>query len=146
MNDDSILYKDLVLNYEPEAKFKLKESVTDFKKNLIRSFEVNVHILFMEKNSELRKGKFISILEKINTLGSCNCPFNVINDLADEVFNANETVEYDVELIVDKMKLTLDHGRVFSKLVVENKQIDSLKNFLETRVLQHMKINKCELN
>jgi len=146
MNDDCILYKDLILNYEPEAQFKLKDAITDFKKNLIRAFEANVHILFMEKGSELRKSKFLDILEKINTIGACSCPFEVINGLADEIFNGVETVEYDIELIVDKMKVSLDHGRVFSKLVVENKQIDSLKNFLESRVLQHMKINKCELN
>jgi len=44
------------------------------------------------------------------------------------------------------MKVSIDHGRVFSKLVIENKQTDTLKNFLETRVLPVMKINKCELN
>lgn len=49
--------------------------------------------MFMEKSSELRKGKFITILEKINTLESCNCPFEVINEVADEIYNANETVE-----------------------------------------------------
>lgn len=105
-----------------------------------------MHILFLEKSCELRKGKFITILEKVNAAGACNCPFEVINEVADEIFNANETIEYDIELIVDKMKVSLDHGRVFSKLVVENKQIESLKNFLETRVLPLMKFNKCELN
>mmetsp|Transcript_23746 Transcript_23746/g.19960 ORF Transcript_23746/g.19960 Transcript_23746/m.19960 type:complete len:94 (+) Transcript_23746:3043-3324(+) len=93
MNEDSILYKELVLNYEPEAVFKLKDNITDYKKNLVRAFEVNVHLLFMEKSSELRKGKFIAILEKVNSSGACNCPFEVLNDVADEIFNKNETVE-----------------------------------------------------
>lgn len=124
----------------------MKEATTDFKKNLLRSFEVNVHILFMEKHCEMRKSKFINILEKINAAGACNCPFDVIDSIADEIFNKNESIEYDIEFIVEKMKVSLDHGMVFSKLVIENKLIESLKSFLENRVLPMMKFNKCGLN
>lgn len=100
----------------------------------------------MEKHCEMRKSKFITILEKINNESACNCPFEVIDSVADEIFSGNESIEYDIEFIVEKMKVSLDHGMVFSKLLIVNKQIESLKNFLETKILAMMKFNKCELN
>lgn len=124
----------------------MKDNVTDTRKNLLRSFELNLHLLFTDKSGELRKARFLEVLEKVNAAGNCLCSFETINEVADEVFNKNELAELDVEVVVDKMKVAIDHGRVFSRLLVENGLVDSLRNFLESRVLPVMKLNRCELN
>lgn len=135
----------MVVNQEPNAKFKLKETLGDCKKVLLRHLEANVHWLFSKQLSEMKKSQLLEYFERVNTQFSCNCPFEKQNELCDTVFHENELVEQDIEVILDKLRLKVDPGRVFCKQLVEHQLVDGFKRFFETKVLPMMKVNKCKL-
>jgi len=49
----------------------------------------------------MKKSKFIEILEEQNRSFNCNCSFDIINQISDIVFNGNELVEYEIDIIID---------------------------------------------
>jgi len=94
----------------------------------------------------MKKSKFIEILEEQNRSFNCNCSFDIINQISDIVFNGNELVEYEIDIIIDKLKLKINLSNIFCKYIKNLKLSEQLKRFFETKVLPVMKINRCKFN
>jgi len=93
----------------------MKDTIVDCKKTLMRQMESNVHLLFMKTASEMRKSNLLEVLEKVNSTYQCNASFEVQDQVADQVFHKDELNEYDVEVIVDKLRVKIDHSRLFCR-------------------------------
>lgn len=100
---------------DANAQFKLKDTRLDAKKVLLRQLEANLHLLFTRPASELKKATFLDVLSRVDSQFNVHCAMELQNEIADTVFHGNELVEYDLEVIIQKLGLKVDAGRLCGK-------------------------------
>lgn len=63
----------------------------------------------------MKKSQLLELFEKVDKHFTVHCSFEMQNELCDTVFQSNELVEYDIEVVIEKLKLKVDPSRVFCK-------------------------------